>query len=245
MSSAQPSVQLFADALLAPARGLPAAAERRAVAAPLLAATFASLLLAAVATPRVDFEGPALDEMDREARRDPQAAQQLTPHEVEEKLAQARKLGAVRSYAAGALGPGLAAVGAALALMLAFRVAGSRPPFGATLAASSWGLLPIALRSLLLLPAVSRMRGAAPGDVERALPSSLGAVLAATAPARLVALAYAVDLFSLWAVALVALGMAHAAGTTRARAVAVVAILWVSYILVAYVALPGLIGGAR
>jgi Yip1 domain len=244
MSNAQPSIQLFAEALLAPGRGLPAAAERRAVMAPLAAATLASLLLAVVATPRVDFEGPALDEMDRAARKDPQAAQPA-PHEVEEKLAQARKVGAVGSYAAGALAPTLAAVGAALALMLAFRVAGSRPPFGATLAAVSWGLLPLALRALLLLPAVSRMRGVEAVLVDRALPSSLGALLPSAAPPRLAALAHAVDLFSLWAVVLVALGMAHAAGTSRARSLAVVAVLWVSYILVAYVALPGLIGGAH
>src|SRR6266540_513373 len=188
------NAQLFADTLLAPARGLPAAAERRAFVPPLVAATLASLLFAVVATPRIDFERRVLEELDR----DPQAAQQLSPHEVEEKLAQARKLGTVASYAAGALGPVLAALAVALTLAVAFRVAGGRSPFGATLAAVSWGLLPLALRSLLLLPAVTRMREVAAVDLERALPSSLGALLPATAPPRLAALAYAVDLFSLW-----------------------------------------------
>jgi hypothetical protein len=235
------STARIAEALVAPARGLAAAADRRSWVAPLAAATLASALVGAVAVPRIDFERGALEELDR----DPQAAQQPSPHAVEEKLAQARKVGAATRYAAALVGPALAALGASLVLAVAFRVAGARPPFAETFAVVSWGLLPLALRSLLLLPALLRMRGVAPHDVERALPSSLGALLPVGAPERLAAPAHALDLFALWAAALVALGMAHVAGASRGRAFAVVLALWVSYVLVARVALPGLMGGGR
>jgi Yip1 domain len=234
------TAQLFAEALVAPARGLAAAAERRAILAPLLAATLASLAAAAVVTPRLDFDRAVYDAIDK----DPQA-QQLSPHELEERLAQARKVGSIASYAGAAFGPTLAALGAAVALSLAFRVAGARPAFAPTLAASSFAMVPLALRSLLLVPAATRMQGVSAEQVSRALPSSLGALLPATAPPRLLALAHAVDLFSLWGVALAALGMAHAAGVARGRALAVVALLWASWILVVHVALPGLTAGPR
>jgi hypothetical protein len=231
----------IAEALVAPARGLAAVADRKSYLAPLVAATVASVLVAAIATPRIDFERPVIEELDR----DPEATQQLSPHEVEQKLAQARKLGALASYAGALFGPTLAAFAASLGLGVAFRVAGARPAFLPTLAAASWGLLPLALRRVLLVPALLRMESVAPRDVDRALPSSLGALVPAGAALPLASLAHALDLFSLWAVVLVSLGLAHVAGTSRARAFTVVLVLWGSYLLVTHVALPGLLGAGR
>jgi hypothetical protein len=230
----------LAEALVSPERAIAAAADRRSWLPPILVATAASLLVAAIATPRIDFERPVVEVLDR----DLEARQQLSPHEVEEKLAQATRVGAVAAYARGLFAPALAACAASVALALAFRVAGARAPFRPTLAVASWGLLPLALRSLLVLPAVWRMHDVAADDVDRALPSSLGALVPASAAPRLASLAHAIDLFSLWAVALVALGMAHVARTSRARAFVVVGVLWASYVALVHVALPGLLPGA-
>jgi len=229
--------ETLAEPIVAPARLLAAAADRRSFLAPLLAATAAALVFAAVVTPRLDFDRPALDALER----DPAAAEQLSPHDRDVALAQARKLGAIRSWSWALFGPSLLAGGAALALVVGFRVADARPALRPTLAVTSWGLLPLWARELLLLPAASRMHGVSGADVDAALPSSLAALLPLSAPPRLAAFAASLDLFSLWAVALVAVGMAHAARTTRARAAAVVLVLWAAWVLVARVALPGLL----
>lgn len=229
--------ETFTEPLVAPGRPLAAAADRGSVLAPLLAATAAALVYAAVVTPRLDFERPALDALEK----DPVAAEQLSPHDREVALARARKIGTIQGWSWALVGPALLAGGAAAALVAGFRVAGSRPGLRPTLAVASWGLLPLWARDLLLVPAATRMRGVSAAEVESALPSSVAALLPASAPPRLAAVASSLDVFSLWAVALVAIGMAHVAGVSRARAATVVLVLWGAWVLVAHVALPGLL----
>jgi hypothetical protein len=209
--------------LARPARGVTDAADRRRSLAALLAATLAALAFAWVAVPRTDFETAASAALDR----GPKAAE-MTPHEREEALATARKLGTVGLYAGAALGPTLAALGAAAVLWLAFRVAGGRPGFAPTLAVAAHGLLPLAIASLLAIPAVLVRAPVPAAELEALLPSSLAALLPAGRPGPLAAAAAGIDLFALWAAFLVALGMARAAGTTRVRAFAVVGVLWLS-----------------
>jgi hypothetical protein len=227
---------LLKDALAAPSRGLPAAAAARSVLPALLAATAAALLVTAAFVPRVDFATPAEAALDAS----PQAATQ-TSHDREVAVEAARKLGTVGLYAGALLGPALRALGAAAALWLAFRVAGSAPPFLATLAVTALALLPLALKLLLSLPAVLRMRGVPADALDAALPSSLAALLPPAADGRLRGALGALDLFTLWSAALAALGMAAGAQVSRARSAAVVAILFVSWVLLAHVAVPGLL----
>jgi hypothetical protein len=240
MSIAQ-TFQSLAEALVAPRRGLAVAADARSFGWPLVGATLAALALAVVVTPRLDFERGVDDALERAAQ-DAPAGEPVSPHDREVAVARAEKLGRIASYAAALLGPALRAVAAAVALFLAFALVGPAAPFRATLSVVAWGLLPLAVRQLLLLPAALAMRGATPEGVERALPSSLAALLPASAPPRLLSVGASLDLFACWALVLVALGMAHAAGTTRARACTVVAVLWASYVLLRHVALPGLAG---
>jgi hypothetical protein len=242
MSTAQ-TFQSFAEALVAPRRGLAAAAASGSFVPPLVAATLAALALAAVVTPRLDFERGVDEALDRAAAAPgAPSAQPASPHDREVAVARAEKLGRIASYATGLFAPALRAVAAAVALFLAFALVGTAAPFRGTLAVAAWGFLPLGLRSLLLLPAALTMRGVAPEDVERALPSSLAALLPGSADPRLQAVAASLDLFSAWAVVLIALGMAHAALTTRPRAFTVVGVLWASYVLLRHVALPGLAG---
>ncbi|MFL5301611.1 MAG: YIP1 family protein [Anaeromyxobacteraceae bacterium] len=233
------TAEILTDTLTAPARGLAAAAERRSFVAPLALATLASLALALVATPRLDLERAVDDALESAAAAAP-TPQPVSPHDREVALARAEKIGRIGAYADGLLGPALRALGVAAALFAAFALLATPAPFGATLAVVAWGSLPLALRALLSLPAVLSMRGVTPDAIERALPSSAAALLPATAPPRLAAAASSLDLFSAWAVVLVALGMAHATGTARGRALAVVLVLFASYVLVRHVALPGL-----
>ncbi len=233
------TARLFTDSLLAPSRGLAAAAARRSIAPPLAAATAVTLLVAALLAPRVDYRRT----LDAQLDRDPQATAHLTPHDREVALQQAEKLGGVTAWAGGLLTPALRALAIAVGLFVAFRVAAAPASFGPTVAVAAWGTLPLALHDLLSVPAILRMQGVAALETERALPSSLAALLPEGASPPVLALAGAFDLFALWSLALVALGMASVAGVSRRRALAVVLVLWGSCVLLLRVALPGFAGG--
>ncbi len=206
------------DVLASPARALPIAAERRSVLPPLLLAAAASAVLAAGLVPRLDFERAALDRIERQ----PDAAE-VTPHQREEQLAAARKLGAISTWAGAVAGPAAGAFGVALLLWLAFRVAGASPPFAPTMAVASWALVPKALEALLLLPAALRADRIPPEAVARLAPWSAAWIAPPDMRPALASLASSLNLFTFWSAALVALGMAAVAGTSRARSSAVVA----------------------
>ncbi len=230
--------QLLAT-LAAPDRALPAAAERGRIAAALLAATLAALLFAAVAAPRTDYDQAANRALDA----DPKAAE-LTPHDRELAIEQARRAGAITAVLGAALGTPLLLVGAAAALWVGFRVAGTRPAFRPTLAVVAHGALPAFLAPLLAIPALLARAPVPSEELPRLLPSSLAALLPAGAPPALAAAAGSFDLFALWTLALVTLGMARAAGATRTRAALVVAVLWLARVAFLQMAPAALLAGA-
>jgi hypothetical protein len=222
--------------LTAPERGLGAAVARNRSLTALLAATLLSLLVALVTVPRLDFSASA------DLGTGPEA-QALTQHQVEEAEQQAAKLGAVSGYVGAGFGPALAALGTALCCWLAFRVAGTRPALRSTLAVAAHALLPLALARLLLLPAVVWKAPLPAADLAGLLPSSLAALLPAQASPLALAAASSLDLFTLWAVALLVLGMAKVTGASRRRAGAVVGVLWLAQIALLKLA-PAAMGGA-
>lgn len=226
---------VLARTLAAPSAGLPAAVERRRGLTAIVLGTLAALALAAVAVPRVDFERAAA----RELERTPKAAE-LTPHAREEALATARKLGQVGGWATAATQPALWTLGAAVVLFAAFRVAGTRPGLRDSFAVAAHGLAPLWLAKVLAIPAAVARAPIRVEEAERLLPSSLAALLPAGSPPALAGAAGAVDLFALWAAALVAAGMARASGASRRRSAVVVAVLYLAWVAVFRVALPTL-----
>jgi len=180
-------------ALTAPSRGLPEAVERRRAVTALAVATAASLLLAAVALPRVDWESAA-------------------------------------GWAGAAASPSLLALGAAAFLFVGFRVAGTRPGFKETFAVAAHGMLPSWIGALLAIPALVLRAPIAPDDLPRLLPSSAAALLPQGAPAPAIAGLSALELFTVWSIALVASGMAIASGASRARALTVTIVLFLAYV---------------
>jgi hypothetical protein len=223
--------------LVVPARGLAEAVERRRVATALGVATLVSLLFAAVLVPRLDYEAIAAR---KQADGDAQA--EVTAHARDEAVITARKLGHVSGWTGAAAGPSVAALLAAVALLAGFRVAGTQPRFKETFAAVVHGMMPVWLSPLLAIPAVLVRGVVSPEEVPRLLPSSLAA-LAPSVPPPLATALGAFDLFSLWALGLVALGMARATGASRLRAFTVTAVLFVAYVALLKIALPALMAG--
>lgn len=231
--------RLAQSPLLHPSTMLPRVAEQRQYWVPLLLATAAALVFSIVAVPRIDFERAAADALDRT-----EGAAQMTPHDREVKIEQARKVAALASYTGAAFGTGLSALIAAFGVFLAFRVVGQKPGFAPTFTVLCWALLPGAIESILSVPALL-VRGTIPVEQLPALfPANLGTFLPAGAEGPLASFLGAVDLFSLWSVWLVAMGMAGVAQVSRRRAVVTTVVLWLAYVAVFRVALPTL-GGAR
>ncbi len=231
--------KVIARTLAVPALGLASAVERRRSLAAVLLATLAALAFASVAVPRVDYETAAAAELSRS----PKAAE-MTPHDREEALVTARKVGEIAGWAGAIALPALEALGVAVALFLSFRVAGTRPAFRETFAVAAHGLLPVWLARLLAIPA-ALARAPIPADqVGALLPSSPAALLAPGASPALAGALGALDLFALWAAALVATGMARASGASRRRAAAVTAILYLAWVAVARIALPAALAAA-
>ena len=224
--------------LVAPGRGLAEAVGRRRVATALGVATLAAVLYAGALVPRLDYDAVAAGKLDRGG---PEAAE-TTPHQREEAVATARKLGYVTGWAGAALGPSVAALLAAAFLFMGFRVAGTRPAFKETFAATVHGLMPSFLAPLLAIPAVLARGVVAPDEASRLLPSSLVALVPHAAPPLAAALS-GLDVFSIWSLALVALGMARASGASRRRAFAVTVVLFLAYVALLKVVPAALMSG--
>jgi hypothetical protein len=213
------------ETFVAPGRGLARAVERRRSLVALLLATALSLGFAAVAAPRLDVGPAVIARLDR----DPEGVE-MTPHQREEAIATARKVAAVGVWAGSALFPTLLAVLGAASLWLGFRVAGASPGFRPTLSVVAHGMLPVWAGQLLAVPALLVRGTVGTEDLARLLPSSPAAFLPPGAPPTALAALGALDLFHLWAVALVAAGMARLSGTTRRRAAAVTLVLGAAYV---------------
>jgi hypothetical protein len=224
--------------LTAPERGLEAVVTRSRSLTALLAATLISLLVALVTVPHLDFSDRA------DLGTGPEAAA-MTQHQLEEAQAQAAKIGAIGGYAGAGFGPAFAILGTALCCWLAFRVAGTKPGLKATVAVSAHALLPLFLSQILIVPAVLLKAPLPAGDLGRLLPSSLAALLPYQASPVALAAAASLDVFSIWALVLLVLGMARVAGATRLRAGAVVTILWLAQVAVFKIAPAAMAAGQR
>lgn len=224
---------VIARTLASPSLGLASAADRRRSLTALALSTLAALAFAAVVVPRVDYERAAAAKLDAS----PKAAE-TSPQDREDALVTARKVGVIGGWAGAATGPALVALVAAVLLFAGFRVAGTRPAFRDTFAVAAHGLLPVWIGKALAIPAALAHAPIPPDDVARLLPSSAAALLPARAPPALAGALGAVDLFALWALALVATGMARASGASRRRAAIVTVVLYAAFVAVVRVALP-------
>ncbi len=225
-----------------PSRALAEARVQGRVAWPVIFCTAASLAFAAAALPRLDLERDIADQLDQAP-----ATQKMSPHEREEAIAVGVKLEKMGTAAKAALVPALRVAAVAFALWLAFMVAGGKPRLLPTLAVTAHAYLPDALRALLSFPALLTRKTLALQNLPALLPSNLAAFLVeptATSGPK-VALLTSLDLFSLWTLFLLAVGMAGAAQVSRLRSAVTVGLMAIAYFAVFGLSLPALAMSAR
>lgn len=231
------ALDLLADAraalavLWAPGRTFAALSARPRTAGAMALFLAASLLSAAAIVPRTDFGDGLTGAPGEEQRGAGGAAPEPTEFERGEARVKAQKLGALSAWAGAVAKPTAGAAVVALALVIAFWVAGAPVAFAPALAVVSHAALPLALRALLAIPAALLHPGFPRSAAGALLPSSAAALWAGAPPALHAALA-SVDLFTVWTLALTALGLARLSGASRARAAAATVLPWAGLVAV-------------
>jgi hypothetical protein len=232
MSRFQAVIRTF----VSPLRSLGAIADARFFAVPLLLWTLASVGSTMAAVPRIDFDRVASDTLD-------QSGESMTPFQREEAIARSHKIAVVAAYASSIFVPGLAATALAFVFWLGLKVAGGKPAFVPTLSVVSHAGLAIALKNVLEIPAVLNRQRIDVQDANQILPSNLEALMPDRFHGAAASVAGAADLFALWFLALLVIGVAHVAGVSRVRAGATVGVLWVAYVVVFKLAAKSLATG--
>jgi hypothetical protein len=229
-------LQLIIQTFASPKRGLTAAVRQRSFVPALVVSTVVAVGTTAAIAPKLDLAAAQVEAL-KERKPD------MTPQQVEEAVALGAKVGRIGMIASALLGPTIAALFAALFMWFGLKVANGTATFVSSLSVVAYSLLPGSLRAILSLPAALSRDAIDVKRVEHLLPSSLGALAPESMHPSIVGMLSAIDLFSLWSLALLTIGMALAASFSVKRSAVVVIALWAAYVAVFKVAFPALGAG--
>lgn len=201
-------------ALVAPDRFMPRiVAAERAMAAVLVITICAGIAAFAIGS-RIDMTRTVLDDELKTLRENP-GSDPMSDRDLTEQIAKQRSIEQVKlGLAAGVLTP-LELGALALALYLVGRYVGGKPTIKRSMAAAAHGMLPMALKSLMVAWLAWPRESLSSMDVDKL--RSVSHLVVADIPGPLGRL-LSVDIFALWSVVLLGFGLAAAAGLTRRRA---------------------------
>jgi Yip1 domain len=191
--------------------------------APLLLSTILSVVLSAVLLPRMDFEAAVRERL---AERE-----ETVSEERIEKIVSAQKRFAAFGYVWAALAPALVSLAVAGIFWLSFKAFGWELSYRQSFGVTTHAFLPTLFVSLLLIFFVGRRELVNPADLTDLVKSNPGFLVDRHANPVLHSLLQSIDVFSIWAFALLVLGFALAAKVTHGKAAAVIGTLWAVYVL--------------
>jgi hypothetical protein len=229
------TLRLIYDVFAAPRRALATIAEQRIFVPALVVATAVAVGQTAALVPRFDYDTAITAKIEQQ----PKSAD-MTPHQKEEAVRAGRRVGIVGAYASAVFVPGLSALAAAFLLWLGLKVAGGAPEFVPTFAVTSFALLPLSFETLLTIPTILARPILSGSDIPCLLPSSLA--FFETTPSHWTAALGSADLFGLWVVGLLVIGLSSPARMSLMRTAVAVSVLWIAYIGVFKIALVRLTG---
>ena len=216
----------LASVLFAPAKTFAAIARRPTWVVALLTYVVLALAVTAVVTPRLDI-GELMRASIEESGREVPAEKLEGMTTFMEKFQWPRAIGSALIFQ-----PAMYFL-LAVILWVAFKVAGGELGYQTSLAVTLHALAPAAVAALLSIPVVL---GSAKLDYQAVKSGSLLASNAAVfapedAGPALTSLLGSLDIFSIWTLALLAIGYRIAAKVTRGTAIGVVVGLWIVYVL--------------
>jgi len=214
--------------LWAPARGFAQAVEGRRVILPVAMATCLMIVCNGLAMSRLALEATIITALEKSPK-----SSDMTPFERQQAIETGVKVGKIGMIASSLFSPAFFWFAVGLGLFVGLAVAGGKPRFGGSLRVAARGMAPALLRApVLSLPARWRHDSLTAEELGRLLPSNIAAV--ALEPSQAITplggLLAALDLFELWAVVLLVIGMAQVAGVSKLRAGVAVGVLWAGYV---------------
>lgn len=214
------AVQPIWGVLLAPEKTFRALAVRPHWLPALLLLIAGALALSVIVTPRLDMK-----QVMREAIEE--RGQDISPAQLEQQVEMAEKFKWVGTVSQVVLQPAVYMIMAALFLVV-FRLMGSDIDFRHSLSVAVHGMMPFLLATLLSIPVVMSRSELSMEEVQSGgfLHSSLAAFAPESAGKVLVALLGSVDIFSIWSIALLAIGYRVVGKVSKAAALGVVIALW-------------------
>ena len=220
-----------------PGTGVATAVQERRILWPLLALMAATSFASAAYALRWDPAPGILQklEMSGQLKGMPEA-------ELTEQITTAGRLKLVTGIASGVFVTPLMVLGIAIVLAIVAWLLGRKAPFPALFSASAVGMLPVALQKALWGVVALWQLGINEERARHLLPSSVGAWVHVGGP-KLAGLLDSLDLFTLTAAVLIGVGFAVATGMRKRSGVLVGLVLFVAYVGVFGVGIPGLAAG--
>ena len=220
-----------------PGDGVAAAVQGRRILWPLLALMLATAFAGAAFALRWDPAPGILQKLDMAGQ-----LKGMPEAELTEQITTAGRLKLVTGIASGIFLTPLVVLGIAVVLALVAWLLGKKAPFPALFSASAVGMLPVAVeRALWGLVALWQL-GITEERARHLLTASVGAWIHAGGP-KLARLLDSLDLFHLLAALLIGLGFAAATGMRRRAGVWVGLVLFLAFVGVFGVGLPGMMAG--
>ena len=191
---------------------------------PLAIATLLSLAATAALMPRIDF-----DTVVREAF----AKRQISMPEdrMEQAIQTQKRIGTFFGYIWGLVGPTIIALLLALIYWVSFKAFGWDLKYRQSFGVTSHALLPYIGLSMLLILFVTRVDIVNPADLGDMTHTNLGFLVDRTTNPVLHSLAASLDVFTIWVLVLLVIGLAIAAKVSRKKAATVVLSLWGLFVL--------------
>lgn len=214
------AVQSIWGVLLAPEKTFGALAVRPHWLPALLLLVAAALALSVIVTPRLDMKQVIRDAIEDSGR-------EVSAAQLEQQTEMAEKFKWVGAVSQVVLQPAVYMLMAAIFLVV-FRLMGSDIDFRHSLSVAVHGMMPFLLATVLAIPVVLSRTELSMEEVRSGgfLHSNLAAFAPESAGKMLVAFLGSIDLFSIWAIALLAIGYRVVGKVSKAAALGVVIALW-------------------
>jgi hypothetical protein len=179
----------------------------------IIVVSFASILLA---VPRLDFEGTYREAFE---------ARHMTPQQIDQAMRFTVAFAKGGMYVSPFLLLGFVAV-AALIYFLGVRMFGGAATYMQVFSVVLYSYVPRLIRALINIPVVLSRHGIKLQEVETVLRSNLGFLVDYKTKPVLFAFLAGIDVFNIWSLVLVVIGLSIAAKLSKAKTAVIVIVVW-------------------
>ncbi len=215
----------IAGVFFSPVKIFDSIARRPTWVAPLLLWTLVSAVVTVIVIPRLDYERVIREAMEKRG-------QVVSAERLESIVEGQKRIGSVIGYAWGALAPTVLTLLLAAIFLGSFKAFGWDTTFRQAFGVTAHAFLPSVLGYLLAIPIILQREKINPADMGGLVKSNPGFLVERESAPAIHSLLSSIDLFSLWVLALLIVGLAAAAKVSRKQSAAVIVTLWLLFVLI-------------